>query len=374
MGAGTAQAPKSPRRAAPECFLLRPGRGAVRLPAAGAGEEAGGEMAYWARALEVMAQTLEPRDLTFYLVWDGADGLPSRAPDAVVVGVKPGSWPAVSRWTGQVAIAFQAGGRRPRLHGAPSSAGFVPSMTAKILRARQTTREVASATGRLTRRRSAPRRPARVFDVPLGYHSRPSAEPLPILQRPIDLSFAGSVSHWQGRWGRLQERLGAPKVRCRREMLKAVSRLRRNHPDLAVSTRVTGSFAESSPFHGSRSDGHSDEYWRLLSETKLCLVPGGTYEYTYRHFEAMRSGCVIVTDTRPSGAYMHGAGMIALSGWDDLERAVLSVLDDDAELERLGRASLECWRRHCSEEAVGRFLADRLNELPRTRGRSAGYG
>lgn len=374
MGAAARPGPRNRRRAAPECFLLRPGRDAVRLPPPGPDGEAGGEMAYWLRALEAMAQTLEPGDLTFYLVWDAAEGLPAPGPGAVVVGVIPESWQAVSRWTDRVAVSFQAGGRRPRLHAAPSSVGLVPSTTARILRARQMAREMASAAGRLAGRRRTARRPAPVFDVPLGYHSRPSAEPLPILERPIDLSFAGSISHWQGRWGRLQERLGAPKVRCRREMLQAVGRLRRNRPDLAVSTRVTGSFAESSPFHGPPAEGHADEYWRLLSETKLCLVPGGTYECTYRHFEAMRSGCVIVTDTHPSGTYLRGAGTIALSRWDDLERAVLPVLDDDAELERLGRASLECWRKRCSEEAVGRFMAERLNELARPRRGSTGCG
>lgn len=374
MAAGRSRSPTVPGRELPECFVLRAGHEVVRWPPPEPSGHAGHELAYWGRVLAAMSQRLETGDLTFYLVWDGAEELPTDGPGVVVVGVLPESWRAVSRWTDRVAVTFQAGGRRPRLHMASSNAGLVPAMTAGLLRTRRAAREASGGARRLAGRRRMPRRPGAVFDVPLGYCSEPGAEPPPILERPVDLSFAGSVNQWQGWWGSIQARLGAPKVRCRREMLQAVDRLRRSRPDVVVSTRVTGSFAESSPFLGSYEESRPDRYWGLLSATKLCLTPGGTHEYTYRHFEAMRSGCVIVTDTRPRGWYMRGAGLIELSGWDDLERAVLPVLGDDAEVERLSRASLECWRRHCSEEAAGRFMADRLNELSARRVGVGGCG
>ena len=99
-------------------------------------------------------------------------------------------------------------------------------------------------------------------------------------------------------------------------------------------------------------------------DTKICLVPSGTFEVTFRHFEALRAGCAIVTDTSLDGWYVRGAPFIEIPGWDDLESVVLPLLADEAELERRHRAALDRWRRQCSEEAVGRFIADRLNELP----------
>jgi hypothetical protein len=55
--------------------------------------------------------------------------------------------------------------------------------------------------------------------------------------------------------------------------------------------------------------------------------------------------------------------VLRLGSWSELERVVAPVLDDPREMARLHAESLAWWRDRCSEQAVGRFLAERLNRL-----------
>jgi hypothetical protein len=55
--------------------------------------------------------------------------------------------------------------------------------------------------------------------------------------------------------------------------------------------------------------------------------------------------------------------MLQIDSWSQLGDVVEPLLDDPAELARLHGASLAWWRERCSEEALGRLMAERLNRL-----------
>ena len=323
-------------------------------------------MAYWGRVLEVMEHLLDDPDLTFYLVWPGAGGPPSDGPDVVAIGVAVEAWRDLARSAHRIRATFQSGGPAPPVPGSMSGP-LVPALTALGLRCRSQLDRLRWQSGRLwTHLRGEGPRP--VFAVPLGYLSAPSRPVRPIADRPIELSFAGSVKHWSGWWGDFTAKMGAPKVRSRREMLRAVNRLLRSHPDVEAEIRVTESYADLGPTQS------SDAYWQLLMNTKICLVPAGTNCSTSRHFEALLAGCVIVTDAPLEGWYVSNAPFIELQSWDDLEAAVLPLLSDEAELKRLHQAALAWWESHCAEEVVGRFIASRLNDWPRAPAKRIRHG
>ena len=321
----------------------------------------GYDMAYWGRVLEVMERLIEDPELTFYLVW-GEGCVPSDGPRVVAIGMHSATWKRLARSSPRVRATFQAGGPRPRIAGS-LRAPLVPALTMLALRGRAWARELSALPGTVSARAREGRGFHPVFAVPLGHHTAADLPLKPIAERQIGVSFAGSVKHWQGWWGNVNAKMGAPKVRSRRAMLRAIERLRRSHPELSIDVRIFDSFVDFSPDTGSYDEQTSRAYWELLMDTKVCLVPAGTFHETYRHFEALRAGCVIVTDTSLDAWYVRGAPFIEIASWDDLERVVLPLLADEAELERRHHAALECWRRQCSEEAVGRFIADRLNEL-----------
>ena len=96
---------------------------------------------------------------------------------------------------------------------------------------------------------------------------------------------------------------------------------------------------------------------------RVCLSPRGSLVETFRVFEDPRCGCVVVAEHLPSHWFYAGGPVVRLDRWSDLEGAIGPVLDDPAELRWWHTRALAWWRDRCSEAAIGRFLAARLNAL-----------
>jgi DNA-binding transcriptional LysR family regulator len=188
--------------------------------------------------------------------------------------------------------------------------------------------------------------------IPLGTFNQVPVPSVPIEDRPTDIFFAGSVEHRAS----LRHRLGSPKTLARREMVAAVDRLARRRPGLRVDLRTTAGFAASEA-------ASAAEYSLALMNSRICLAPRGTSVETFRVFEGLRFGCVVVAERLPRHWFYAGGPVVQLDRWNDLEEAVRPMLDDPAELRRCHEAALGWWNDRCSEPAVGRFIADRLNAL-----------
>jgi hypothetical protein len=293
---------------------------------------------YFGAAFVVMEPLLAEPDLDVYLTWDWRR-LPAYGDRvvAVLLGDEVGRLP---RYADRVRAVFKCYGTHP-LRGAgglaqygirwlrwlPSGAGYA------LMRARG-------------------RDPAPVVTIPLGTYNQVDLPLVPIEQRPVDLFFAGSVEHGPG----LRHRLASPKARTRREMLNAVERLRGSRPGVRADIRVTPSFDASVA-------GSAEENSRGLMDAKVCLAPRGTSVETWRLFEGLRAGCVVIGDRLPPHPFYTGAPVLQLDRWSQLDVVLDPLLDGSGELGRLHRASLAWWQEHCSEQALGRFMAKRLNEL-----------
>jgi hypothetical protein len=135
-----------------------------------------------------------------------------------------------------------------------------------------------------------------------------------------------------------------------------VQRLGDARPGLRIDVRLTRGFDASVA-------ASPEAYSRALMDARVCLAPRGTSPETFRVLEGLRYGCVVVTGPLPGHWFYRDAPLVRLNRWADLPRA-LPALDDPAELERRHAASLAWWHERCSEAAVGRWLAQRLNEVP----------
>jgi hypothetical protein len=98
-----------------------------------------------------------------------------------------------------------------------------------------------------------------------------------------------------------------------------------------------------------------------MMSSRICLAPRGTSVETFRLFEGLRCGCVVACDPLPRRWFYTGGPFVEVTRWSELERALAPLLDDPAALARAQAASLAWWNERCSEAAVGRFLAERLN-------------
>ena len=149
----------------------------------------------------------------------------------------------------------------------------------------------------------------------------------------------------------------SPKIEARRSLVAAVAELEKRHPSLAANQTVR---VHSDTWTGALPD--IGEYAQRLMDSKVCLAPRGSVADTWRFFEGLKSGCAVITNPLPDEWYYRGAPVIMLDSWDDLEKTLLPLLNDESRLEEMHRQSLKYWDEVCGEKALGRFLAKAITE------------
>ena len=307
---------------------------------------------YFGVVFREMERSLHDPEIDVHLTWD-----PDRLPGygnrvvAVLLGDEVGRIP---RYVGRVRAVFKCYGTRPTLGTGPLRArgltGLVNGAQYAVRWMRWLPGGAAHARLLLSRKLRGRPAPPAVGVIPLGTFNLLDLPLVPIDERPTHLFFAGSVEHRAS----LRHRLGSPKTRARSEMLAAVERLGRRRPDLRIDVRLMPGFDASAAAPGV-------DYSQALMNARICLAPRGTSVETFRVFEGLRSGCVVVGERLPPHWFYRGGPVIQLDRWSRLEDELGPLLDDPAELRRRHVRALAWWRDHCSEAAVGRFLAEHLN-------------
>jgi hypothetical protein len=127
---------------------------------------------------------------------------------------------------------------------------------------------------------------------------------------------------------------------------------------------ATASFTEST------MTGTGDRYTEIMADTKIALAPRGSSVETYRFFEAMRQGCVVICDRLPPHWFYVGCPAIQIDDWSNLEAEVNALSADPERLTDLHRRSLAWWDEKLSERAVAQVIATCL-ETPGRKGRWA---
>lgn len=312
---------------------------------------------YWSAVFRAMEPHLSDPDLDVYLTFD-CRSLPRYGERvvAIVLGDEIGQIP---RYVDRVAAVFKCYGTRPW-----AGAALRPTLTDAAAAALAGSRWIrwlpgAAAFAATSVRRAAGGQPVRRLPtaIPLGTFNQLEVDWQPPARRPIDIFFAGSVEH----------RDVSPKTRARHEMLASVRRLMADRPQLRVDIRLTADFAASE--HAS-----AQEYSQALMSSRICLAPRGTSVETFRLLEGLRCGCVVVCDRLPPRWFYAGGPFVQLARWSALGRALAPFLDAPNALARAHEESLQWWHERCSPNAVGRFLAQRLNQLPSAANESRSVG
>jgi hypothetical protein len=188
--------------------------------------------------------------------------------------------------------------------------------------------------------------------VPLGYARQKDLPVKPFQARRYLVSFLGSIDHYGDGYcyRRLPRALfGGPKVLARSRMAASLTKLASVMPgDVFFAT--TPSFFESIATDGTR-------YSEIMADTKICLAPRGASVETYRLFEALRYGCVVICDRLPPRWFYEGSPVVQLDDWRDLDAAVEALTRDPQQLIELHRKSLSWWEARCSETAIAAMLA-----------------
>jgi hypothetical protein len=207
---------------------------------------------------------------------------------------------------------------------------------------------------RLARRQRRQRNLPPIYPIPLGYANQIALPIKPIEAREVDVFFAGSVTHKDYPAWSLKRWLGTPKDLARRQMLAGLDKARQNRPGLTVDLRLQSNFRRS--IKASAAD-----YSEGLMNARICLAPRGASLETYRFFEAMRYGCLTIADALPLHWFYEGAPALQVRDWRELPDLLTHWLNDEDRLRARHRDTLAWWETRCSEAAVGRYFAEKLN-------------
>jgi hypothetical protein len=262
-------------------------------------------------------------DFTVVLTWSVTE-LPVEGPDVVAVVLadeasrRPGYAP-------RIGALFKCYGDRPRLtRPRRGKLGLAVAL--------QEARRFAEA---LRDPRSGP--PA--HPIPLGLVRPLAVEPRPMAERDIEVAFMGSVE---------EDHRRLPSA-------KTISR------NLMVEALPAGAHVRATTGFGASLDASPAVYADELSRTKILLSPRGGSVETFRFYEGMLAGCVVVTEPLPPFWFYEGAPAVVLRDWRRLPAVLERLLSDPDELERRSAASRCWWDEKLSPGAVGRYMARCLN-------------
>jgi hypothetical protein len=323
---------------------------------------------YFTRAFRAMEQHLTVSGLTVHLTWR-LDRLPSTGQDVVAI-VLGDEWSRIPAYSPDVLATFKSYGtvppwdvdwRRPNRFNAlrllkqvRTYAHFLPTWAHHLRR---------TLISHLQHRLGGAPAPAPMYDCPLGYGNQLDLPVRPIHERPTDLFFAGSVEHRDDR-SSLRQWLSSPKTIARNAMLDSIETLLARDPALTVDLAVSSAFVLNALHYQTDIEGRVlDEtaYSESMMNAKICLVPRGTSPETFRYFEALRYGCVLVTEALPHRWFYDGSPAIQIQNWDELPAIAARLLHDPALLARKQQEALRWWDEVCSPEAVGRHFAETIN-------------
>ncbi|MEZ4700867.1 MAG: glycosyltransferase [Rhodothermales bacterium] len=308
---------------------------------------------YFGKAMIALEERLQGEGYQVYLTWD-LDALPSYG-ERVVAVVLGDEWCRVPAYAQRVHRLFKCYGIGPDLGFALFSR---PTYQRFLTWFQYLQAGMRYLPGRLRASLASPPDGMplgeRIHPIPLGYANQIELPVKPLAERQFDLSFAGSVVHkpypiWSPkRW------FQTPKSHARQTMLDGLKRLVGTRPEWAIDLKITESYKAI-------RSADPNEYSTRMMDTRICLAPRGTSIETFRYFEGMRYGCIVITERLPSRWFYDGAPALIVDDWSELEDVLDGLLGDPERMEALHRASLNWWRDVCSPQALGRYMADVLD-------------
>jgi hypothetical protein len=201
-----------------------------------------------------------------------------------------------------------------------------------------------------------------LFHFPAGYNSQVEQHPFkPIEEREIGVYFNGNLNRSRvplyrelSNWLRyVPPTMGVPMIALLKRIPHA---LKLNFSDSLPGAEIN--------FNLGFMNGSTRAYSECLSETKIALCPRGFVSAeTYRLTEAMRAGCVVVTQPLPKMPIYEGSPIVEVPNWKVGLVEVQKLLQDQTRLKQLQTETVNWWHNMMCEEAVAARMARELSQL-----------
>ena len=314
---------------------------------------------YFLKVFETIEKSSSIKNFVFYLTFENLDRLPSYGQNVVAI-VLGDEWCRIPKYCHLVRAVFKCYGTSPTLGCNPllkpsylnimALFNFIRVWTLGLPNRLHYTFE------KLKNRQSSTVKNAFIYDIPLGYFNQLDLPIKPIEDRLYDVSFAGSIeqkihSIWSWKYW-----LKSSKIIARKKMVSAIDYIREENPNIKFDLTINSHFGASRA-----ADARS--YSEQTMDTKICLVPRGTSFETYRFFEAIRYGCIVVTEALPSRWFYDDSPAIKINDWSELMEIVDKLVGNQELMTKKHQESLDWWKTKCSEVAVADYISQKLNHV-----------
>lgn len=197
-----------------------------------------------------------------------------------------------------------------------------------------------------------------IFKFPLGYGGkRPKMDSLPITERKYNFFYSGNIN---------RNRIDLLSSFLSREP----SILRRKYGFYRILNYFKSDYSDFYPdsyikFTNKFGTGlSSDSYYEYLYNTKVAICPPG-YElnHTYRHYEALMAGCIVLSLETDNEGYFDGAPIIQVNNWKDGLLLASNLLKEEDVIKEISFKSTEYFNNHFSAIAVALYVAEKLSSI-----------
>lgn len=200
--------------------------------------------------------------------------------------------------------------------------------------------------------------------LPLGYNSEISEQPiLDSFNRDYDVFFSGNLNK-----NRL---LGLYKTLHKLNFLpNSIFRYLYKRPSLQSLFRITFPkyFIEEKSnnyicfTNGFNSGLSKKEYAEKLSQSKIALCPKGFVSAeTFRLYEALRQGCLVICEKLPSHSFYKDAPFFQIDNWKNLNKQLDAIFQMN--LKNLQERSIIYYKENLSEAATATYIVKHINNV-----------
>jgi hypothetical protein len=198
----------------------------------------------------------------------------------------------------------------------------------------------------------------KVTSIPLGYFSTPTQiDIVPIKERLYNISFIGCLN--RNRIGLASHLSGINRTMIsfgliffKKFTLKIINTI--------VQSKWNRDLYEFNPDFNSGKNGELFSYF--LRHSKIALCPRGwVNSETFRLYEAMRFGCVVITEELPDREYYKNIPVIQIKDWKEGLRVAYELLNDTDKLEKMSKENKKFYEKFLSPKATSDIIINKLS-------------
>lgn len=190
-----------------------------------------------------------------------------------------------------------------------------------------------------------------VFSIPLCIYRLPPSPIKPIKDRKYDISFMGSISHNPP--DIIRTILKTPKILSRRKVVSVLENLKSKY---SIYLKATNGF-----LHANKTP-EEQPYSEIMMDSKICIAPRGTNLETFRYFEGLYYGCIVIAEEQPDYDYLKGSPAIIIKNWDEIPEIIEKLINDKDLLETLHKQAIDYYSKNCAPHVIAEQISKDLSE------------